>query len=173
MCLNSGGTLLLQVICNKALSLLQLSCNNARLDSPGNFMLGWFEMRDKQIKNISYSGNGVGDAGGGGNEVIGDEGARFVAQSNVPAASLTPAEFAAGLALTAQERMAEGLPDIPPPRTVKELQAWVAIHRASANLDGKSGGSGQLVQPPRNVTRQPMAIDISTNDDFCIEAYEV
>lgn len=93
-------------------------------------------------------------------------------KSQLAATNATPGEFAAAVAIAAQQRIAEGLPTVPPPRNVKELAAWVRIHRESAGLDSKQGTGGGLVQPVRNVTRQPVTIDVE-NADCCIEDYEV
>ena len=67
-----------------------------------------------------------------------------------------PADFQAAFAGVAQAAIAEGLPEIPAPRSIKELATWFDLWRKAAGLDikEKSAGITPLVNPMRTVSRR-------------------
>ncbi len=67
-----------------------------------------------------------------------------------------PADFQAAFAGVAQAAIAEGLPEIPAPRSIKELATWFDLWRKAAGLDikEKSAGVTPLVNPMRTVSRR-------------------
>ena len=64
-----------------------------------------------------------------------------------------PADFQQAFAGVAQAAIAEGLPEIPAPRSIKELATWFDLWRKAAGLDlkEKSAGITPLVNPMRTV----------------------
>lgn len=67
-----------------------------------------------------------------------------------------PADFQKAFAGVAQAAIAEGLPEIPAPRSIKELATWFDLWRKAAGLDikEKSIGVSPLVNPMRTVSRR-------------------
>ena len=67
-----------------------------------------------------------------------------------------PADFQAAFAAVAQCAIAEGVRDVPAPRSIKELATWFDLWRKAAGLDAKAGtpGSSPLVNPLRTVSRR-------------------
>ena len=67
-----------------------------------------------------------------------------------------PADFQAAFAGVAQAAIAEGLPEIPAPRSIKELSTWFDLWRKATGLDikEKSAGITPLVNPMRTVSRR-------------------
>ncbi len=67
-----------------------------------------------------------------------------------------PADFQAAFAAVAQAAIAEGIKDVPAPRSVKELATWFDLWRKAAGLDAKTGpqGNAPLVNPLRTVSRR-------------------
>lgn len=67
-----------------------------------------------------------------------------------------PADFQAAFAGVAQAAIAEGLPEIPAPRSIKELATWFDLWRKAAGLDlkEKTAGITPLVNPMRTVSRR-------------------
>ncbi len=67
-----------------------------------------------------------------------------------------PADFQQAIAGVAQAAIAEGLPEIPAPRSIKELATWFDLWRKAAGLDikEKSAGITPLVNPMRTVSRR-------------------
>ena len=71
-----------------------------------------------------------------------------------------PEEYQSALALFSQAQITEGIQDIPPPRTIGELEKWINIWRRAAGLDkDKSVGSGGLINPIRTVSRRGESAD--------------
>lgn len=67
-----------------------------------------------------------------------------------------PADFQAAFAAVAQAAIAEGVRDVPAPRSIKELATWFDLWRKAAGLDAKAGapGNAPLVNPLRTVSRR-------------------
>lgn len=71
-------------------------------------------------------------------------------------AAAPPADFQKALAAYAQAAIAEGVVDIPAPRSSKELATMVGIWGKASGLDAKQGhgGNAPLVNPLRTVSRR-------------------
>jgi len=71
-----------------------------------------------------------------------------------------PADFQAAFAAVAQAAIAEGVRDVPAPRSIKELATWFDLWRKAAGLDAKAGpqGNAPLVNPLRTVSRRAGAV---------------
>lgn len=75
--------------------------------------------------------------------------------SPAQAAETAPEDLQPVFARELQRKIAEGLPDIPAPRTVKELASMVGIWRGLARLDKQeTAGPAVLVAPMRSVQRR-------------------
>lgn len=71
------------------------------------------------------------------------------------AAGIAPEDLQPALARELQRLLVEGLPDIPAPRSIKELSSLVGVWRSLAKLDKQeSAGPAVLVAPMRSVHRR-------------------
>ena len=74
----------------------------------------------------------------------------------------TPEEYQLALAARCEALLAEGLPDIEPPRNITEAKVLQDMIRKARGMDVKaSGASLSLVMPPRTLSRrQAQVIDV-------------
>ncbi len=75
----------------------------------------------------------------------------------VALACASPADLQAGMAIVAQYNIAQGIRNIPPPRTIADLRTWNEIHRKAAGLDARAMEKRPLVltvNAPRSLSRQ-------------------
>lgn len=88
-----------------------------------------------------------------------------------------PADFQSAFAGVAQAAIAEGIRDVPSPRSIKELSTWFDLWRKSSGLDAKASAPGNvpLVNPLRTVSRRagPVVDAVPVHGSVEFEAWEV
>ncbi len=82
----------------------------------------------------------------------------------VALAHASPAEFNAAFAKAAQYFIAQGIQNMPAPRTLADLRTWNEIHRKAAGLDAKDSVKPALVltvNAPRSLSRtRSLTVDV-------------
>lgn len=72
----------------------------------------------------------------------------------------TPEQFQQALALLMRKMMVRGLKDIPPPKSIKELQVLYDMFRKAEGIEARDRGGGAPAAGflPRMVSRKPMGV---------------
>lgn len=90
-----------------------------------------------------------------------DSGLSLLGDSLRSLSEAPPEEFQAAAARVAQAAVALGFRDIPPPRTISELEKWVRLWRTFSGLDAKDSGAGApAFQTPRSIRRASPVVDV-------------
>ena len=88
------------------------------------------------------------------------------------AAGVNPKAFQRALASCAEVLIAEGAPNIAPPRSAGELSKMNELYRKASGLDGGHSGRVPFIRPMRSLPRTPQVVEAEVVVD-AVEEFEI